>query len=165
MLTAPPPERPELPYHWTRRTPRRRLVVLAALRHGHSRRAAAGEAGMAWCTLLDWYQSDPVLRAEIGKAEADHERNLIGRIVEAAENGVWQAAAWLAERKWPEEYGQRRMVTGTLDARHEHSGPGGGPIEIAAVPARDRVAGRIASIAARIAEGGDSSGSNGSGGG
>lgn len=35
-----------------------------------------------------------------------------GRIVTPAKEGDWRAAAWLLERRWPEQYGPRRLLVG-----------------------------------------------------
>ncbi|MBM4438690.1 MAG: helix-turn-helix domain-containing protein [Actinobacteria bacterium] len=146
-----------------KRTVRRRRALLEALCKGHSRNAAAAAAGLSKTTLYAWLHDDPLLEPEMRKAEADAERMLVERITEAADNGVWQAAAWLLERKWPEDYGARTRVTGTLDATHAIVGPDGGPVLIQALPARERLAGRIAGVAARLGTGEPAPGPDGSG--
>jgi len=50
-------------------------------------------------------------------------------IQRVAENGVWQAAAWRLERKYPDKWGRRRV---------EVTGPGGGPVQTQAVPSAFR---------------------------
>lgn len=45
------------------------------------------------------------------KAESERKRNLLGMIFNAAadkKDPKWQAAAWLLERQYPDEFGQRQ---------------------------------------------------------
>ena len=46
----------------------------------------------------------------IKTAEASFKKHHVGNIGMAADNGVWQASAWLLERKYPEEYGRREKI-------------------------------------------------------
>ncbi len=43
----------------------------------------------------------------VAKAQAESEMRDLATITEAALRGVWQAAAWRLERKFPEKYGRR----------------------------------------------------------
>ena len=54
----------------------------------------------------------------------------VGRIVQAAQNGRWQAAAWWLERKHPERWAQHTKIKAEL------SGPDGAPITISVEEAR-----------------------------
>ena len=51
------------------------------------------------------------LSEQLKKAEADYKEVLLTTIRKAAleKNGNWTAAAWLLERKYPEEYSQNRQ--------------------------------------------------------
>ena len=48
------------------------------------------------------------------KAEADYKNALMGIIAKAAQERDWKAAAWLLERKYPDEYG-RKFVSATVE--------------------------------------------------
>lgn len=41
------------------------------------------------------------------RAEADYKNSVLALILKAAQEGSWQAAAWILERKYPEEYARR----------------------------------------------------------
>lgn len=62
----------------------------------------------------------------VKKAMAESEQRDLDVIDRAAQEGVWQAAAWRLERKHPDRWGRQSKV------QLEHSGPGGGPIELEA---------------------------------
>lgn len=69
--------------------------------------------GIHEATLYRWLNkpSSKLHRAlgeSLKKAEADYKRTLLTTIREAAlrKNGQWTAAAWLLERKYPDEYAQ-----------------------------------------------------------
>lgn len=63
------------------------------------------------------------------KAEAEAAVTWLDRIEQAAKGGVWQAAAWKLERRYPQQYG--RTVT-----EHQGGGPEGAiPIAFITVPA------------------------------
>lgn len=61
-------------------------------------------------TLYKWL-NDPKsdkqrqLGQELKKVEADYKNVLLGIIMRDAHNKDWKAAAWILERKYPEEYG------------------------------------------------------------
>lgn len=100
-------------------TPEAREYVVAAVRQGCSRSAAAEGAGIGRSTLQDWLATGraDLARGEatrfadfsdgIKRAEADLQREAVGLILGAARSGSWQAAAWLLERKWPRDYAKR----------------------------------------------------------
>jgi len=62
------------------------------------------------------------LLASVEKAHAIAAREHLGNIRAAANDGTWQASAWILERKFPKMWGR-------VD-RTELSGPGEGPIRV-----------------------------------
>lgn len=68
--------------------------------------------GVSESTFYRWV-STPSTEAErelsesLKKAEADYKNALQGIIAKAAQERDWKAAAWLLERKYPEEYGRK----------------------------------------------------------
>lgn len=120
-------------------------ALIDAIRSGAMLKDAAASAGVSRGTVWRWLdlgaQPDPPepaagakprerentvthwqlcrdLRDAVEKAEADAKIAAVSRIVQAGQEGTWQADAWYLERRYPQEY-SRRVV--------EHQGPGGGP--------------------------------------
>jgi len=97
----------------------KRKEILAILAYGGSRNDAADYVGCAKSTLSQTIARDAAFYEQIKRAEAGGK---VRHLKHVAEADAWQASAWFLERKYPEEFGRRRV---------EVSGPGGGPIESA----------------------------------
>lgn len=91
---------------------------LLALQRGASHRAACAESGIGRATLHRWVSgsrpTDAAMRDRIAEAEGQFESQMLQHIAAAAalvdhrgNRPHWTAAAWLLERRWPEEYGKR----------------------------------------------------------
>lgn len=93
-------------------------IVLEALRAGNTRRAAAAYAKIDQNTFYRWLDKG-TFRDDVEKAEADAEVRALAIIIRAAQGGTWQAAAWWAERRRPDDYGRRDKLDVTFDARKE----------------------------------------------
>ena len=102
-------------------TPRRpkigRPAALEALRHGNTRRAAAGAAGVNATTLYRWME-DATFRNAVEAAEHAAERMYLAA-VENAIGDSWQAAAWWLERRKNDDYARRDKVDMTVDVKAE----------------------------------------------
>ena len=82
--------------------------VLVFTKLGCSRRLAAEKAGCCHTTIGRAARRDPVFAAELEEAENHVDIASLTRINEAAaENKNWRAAAWILERRHPEEFGRR----------------------------------------------------------
>jgi len=80
-----------------------------------------------WLRLADTDASNELLvklSDAVKKAMAEAELRDLKVIDTAAQNGVWQAAAWRLERKFNDRWGRQAKV------QLEHSGPDGKPIEV-----------------------------------
>jgi len=94
-------------------TPEVRAKVLAALRCGLSRAAAAARAGIGARTLREWMartdEAEPYasFRAEVEAAEGVCEARLAAVVFKAALNDPNQAR-WLLERRFPASWGRRQ---------------------------------------------------------
>ena len=84
--------------------------ICAAIRAGMSRTGAAGIVGLHPTTITNWLdKGEDGDKRYVGfldaykKAEATFEQTVIGRI-SAASMDTWQAAAWLAERRFPQQW-------------------------------------------------------------
>lgn len=84
-------------------------ALLAAIRSGSTREAAAGHAEINRTTLYRWLARNAGLRSRVEKAEADAEVRLAAQIAQAA-GADWRAAAWLLERRRPKAYGRAQAA-------------------------------------------------------
>jgi len=95
-------------------TPDTQAKLVQALSLGATRRAACEYAGISTETLRDWLlrpgAAFSALSAALKEAEAKSTIGALAKIQKAATDGQWQAAAWLLERRHPEEYGRRQVV-------------------------------------------------------
>lgn len=129
-----------------------RTKILTALRGGNYRSVAAQYAGVSHSTLRNWLllAKDPHAPPEyveflqdVEKAEADAEVADIALIRRSAQDGNWNAAAWVRERKNPERWGRKDR------SQVEISGPDGSAVEVNVAVGADAAA--IASLAAVLA--------------
>jgi hypothetical protein len=126
----------------TKRTPETVERIEQSLRKGLTRKAAAAAGGISYDTLRAWEKDFPEFSEALQNAEAAGQEALLIRIWAASqqgaiitrrngdvveEPGAWQAAAWILERRWPQDFARRQAL--------EMSGPDGGPIETASRPA------------------------------
>jgi transposase len=108
-------------------TPEVQATIVEAIRKGHYRETAAHLAGITRRTINNWEQRgetgeapyDEFFRA-INTAEAEAEDALLDDIRTAqpgipGEGGrgadLWQAKAWVMERRWPGRWGGRVRAT------------------------------------------------------
>jgi transposase len=88
--------------------------VTRLLRVGNTVEIAAEAAGISRATFFNWMDrglldgSDNEIhrdfRDAVEQARAEAEATLVARIAKAAQNGSWSAAAWLLERRSPENW-------------------------------------------------------------
>lgn len=81
----------------------------------------AAVIGVHPSTLSHWVNSPRTenqrqLRQALKEAEAEYKGNLLKMIYNQAVKGTWQAAAWLLERKYPDEYARRERREERTDA-------------------------------------------------
>ena len=118
-------------------TPARVDLLLAALRTGSTRTAAAEACGIPRGTLHEWTVQYPAFLDAVQQAEAQAVGAMVGRVYEASKT-TWQAAAWWLERRYPADWGRVE--------RHALTGEGGGPLTLMV----ERVAGRLPDGAERL---------------
>lgn len=104
----------------TKFTAERRTKFLEGLAAGNTRRASCLAAGFSEDTFQRAVARDAAFAAEVKKAEAQAESEMVAVIRKAAIT-TWQAAAWWLERRLFNDW--------ALKSRHEHTGAGGGPIK------------------------------------
>ena len=73
-------------------------------------KAACALAGVGQSTYFDWVATKSDFQELIKRAESEMKERALKVINQAAQNGQWQAAAWLLERREPNEYGRQDRV-------------------------------------------------------
>lgn len=95
-------------------TPELQSKIVEALKMGSTRRLAAEYAGIGESTLRVWLtRKGPAYVALVAAVKEAESKSCVGalaKINKAATDGQWQAAAWLLERRHPEEFGRRQVV-------------------------------------------------------
>jgi hypothetical protein len=92
----------------------KRAKILALLTMGCSRRMAARQAGCAASTITRTAERDEEFHNQIAEAEAQADVRALRLISRTAQQEkYWRVAAWLLERRNPDEYGRRAPFTFT----------------------------------------------------
>lgn len=116
--------------------------ICLAIRAGNYAKVAAEMAGVGESTYYRWLDEGQKADAKkiyrefwesIKRAEADAEVAAVALIRQAANNGTWQAASWLLERKHGERWGRNDKL------RQEITGANGGAISVSIEEARKAV--------------------------
>jgi transposase len=98
------------------KTPKQRQRLIELLEAGLPVTMATAASGIGRTSFYKW-MADPKFAEQVEAAQARAVAPLLDRIRTAADNGQWQAAAWILERRWPGEFGRRdRLQT-------ENTGP------------------------------------------
>lgn len=82
--------------------------ILAVLTAGGSRNTASDYVGVDKASLHRAVESDEAFSQQVKKAESKAQLRHLKTIGNASDDGVWQASAWMLERKWPEQFGRNR---------------------------------------------------------
>lgn len=106
---------PGRPTKFTTTTKRR---IYKALRLGATKRLASQFAGLSYETMRSWERRGEddeggpysVFLASVKRCQAEACMKALEAINEASPKH-WQAAAWLLERRYPEEWGKNRTVS------------------------------------------------------
>ena len=104
------------------------------VRTGLSNKDAAMACGIAESSFYAWmkkgredHEADEIsiewmLYWALERAKADLQNDLLASINVAAMKGDWRAAAWLLERRFPEDFGKTQMIrkrTATIEASQQ----------------------------------------------
>lgn len=100
----------------TKRTPETVAALLDGLRKGYPKGTAAAVAGIGVSTLNEWEHAFPELAADVKEAEQQGKAKLVDKVREA---DSWQSAAWLLERRFPDEFAHRSKVEMKVDVQSE----------------------------------------------
>ena len=82
-------------------------ALVEALCHGLSVSAACGIVGIERTTFYNWKKEHPEFREAIDGARPILESNMLARITQASHDD-WRAAAWILERRYPEDFSLKR---------------------------------------------------------
>jgi len=86
----------------------KKATICALVSHGCSQRSAAGYVGCAPSTITYALAQDEKFRGALDLARAQHEFSLVEKMRNATgSKKYWKAAAWMLERKFPDEYRPR----------------------------------------------------------
>ena len=85
-------------------------AILASLREGATRTAAAEAAGVHRNTLGNWTKQDSAFLGAVQQAEGEVEVEAAGVIRAAWRTGDWKAAAWWLERRRKDDYAQKQVT-------------------------------------------------------
>ena len=89
--------------------------ILAILAVGCTRQTAADYVGCHPSTIKRETERDEPFAAEIRRRETSAEIGFVRNIQDAAQKGQnWRAAAWLLERRYPDNFGPRKHGTITI---------------------------------------------------
>lgn len=104
--------------------PATNAAILAGIRDaGMSLRTACAYAGISDDTLVRRRKADPKLAERVEHAREMFKAKMV-TLISAAAPKNWNAAAWMLERKYPEEFGRQRLEITGVD--------GGKPLETSA---------------------------------
>ena len=82
--------------------------IVAIITVGCGRQTAAKFVGCGVTTIRDTADRDPQFAEQLRQADGKNELAYLRNIKKAAEQErYWRAAAWVLERKFPEDYGRR----------------------------------------------------------
>lgn len=94
----------------------RRAKLISFISHGLSRRVAARVVGCSPAAITRAAARDPDFAAELARAEHYLEIEALKRLRDAAmKEQYWRAAAWLLERKNPDDFARRPNQTYTSE--------------------------------------------------
>ena len=78
---------------------------------GSTQKDAAIMCGIVEETFYAWRKEKSEFSESLKKAHANHKKTLLKTIADASDKS-WQAAAWILERRYKEDYSLRQELTG-----------------------------------------------------
>ena len=118
MSTSPTPSPEPVPAEPTPSRPvlddKKKAKIIALLANGSSRRMAARYVGCAPSTITRTLARDPAFREQLAAAEQNADIDALRALrVAARKPRYWRAAAWLLERRHPDNFARRKPETYT----------------------------------------------------
>lgn len=96
---------------------------------GHTHKAAYGFVKIHCDTFYRHLNDDPEFSESLKKAEAQAQMGLLEAIKSAIPKS-WQAAAWILERRWKDEFALRTYTEHSGEIKHKHEDEDKQPDEI-----------------------------------
>lgn len=127
--------------------------VREGMRAGFSKTAVAGMLGIARSTLHEWCATYPAFSDAVKEGETLRTLKLETDLLSAPDGPTVTSRIFALKNAAPDEWRDKQSV--------EMTGANGGPIKTEEVSARDILADRLAGIASRGGEGGDTQGPDG----
>lgn len=90
--------------------PKRVEIILKSISNGMTQKDAGILAGVSEDTISLWKKQKPDFSEKLLQKELEFKQSHILNIQIKAIEGTWQASAWLLERKFPKEFGQRHEL-------------------------------------------------------
>ena len=103
--------------NYIKKTPKRLDTICQHITTGITFKSACALSGISDATFYRWRQEDPEFEADIQMATAVAEQILLGHISEHAITD-WRAAAWILERRMPDDYSAKRDIEVNLKENH-----------------------------------------------
>lgn len=85
--------------------------VTDSIRVGATYKLACAFAGVSEDTFALWRKKHTEFADAVMQAEGGAAVGWLAKIEKAANEGIWQAAAWKLERRYPESYGRQVVTT------------------------------------------------------
>lgn len=86
-------------------------IILDAIKSGMTQKDAASLAGVDETTVIRWKKTDASFANLMVQKEIEFKQSNVEIIRKAATSGIWTAAAWFLERKYPSEFAVKQDIT------------------------------------------------------
>lgn len=112
-------------------TPQKARIILNAIRQSLSYKQAAALARISYMTFNRWRsegESDDAPKPlrdfcdQLKATEAELANSLVKMIFDSGKAGNWKAAAWILERRYPDEWGKREPTVDAMENLRKMSG-------------------------------------------
>ena len=103
--------------NYIKKTPERLDTICQHITTGITFKSACALSGISDATFYRWRQEDAEFEADVQMATAVAEQVLLGHISEHAITD-WRAAAWILERRMPDDYSAKRDIEVNLKENH-----------------------------------------------
>lgn len=92
----------------TKYTPETVKRIIEAIKLGLAYVDAANYGGISFETFNEWRKAFPEFSEAIEQASGQAVMACMARIQKSANEGKWQASAWILERRYPNRYGRSK---------------------------------------------------------